>query len=51
MEKIRKFIIPLALAGALTFIPKVFRNQTPKKKKIIKDFKKRYGIDEDNLFI
>ena len=53
MGKIRNFIIPLAMVGAVTLIPKVLRTKDVKKKKgkIHQDIKNQYDIDEDNLFI
>ena len=53
MGKIRNFIIPLTLVGAVTLLPKVLRTKDVKKKKgkIHQDIKNQYDIDEDNLFI
>jgi hypothetical protein len=52
MAKIKNFIVPLVLAGVVTFLPKiVIPKKQIKKKKVIKNIRKDYGIDEDNLFI
>jgi hypothetical protein len=52
MAKIKNFIVPLVVAGVVTFLPKiVIPKKQMKKKKVIKNIRKDYGIDEDNLFI
>ena len=53
MEKIRKFIIPLVVVGAITILPKVLRTKDVKKKKgkVHQNIKNHYDIDEDSLFI
>lgn len=52
MAKIRNLILPLVLIGATTFLPKVVvPKKQIKKKKVVKNIKKNYDIDEDNLFI
>ena len=53
MGKIRNFIIPLTLVGAVTLLPKVLRTKDVKKKKgkIHQNIKNHYDIDEDSLFI
>ena len=52
MAKIRNLFLSLVLVGAVTFLPKVVipKKQT-KKRTVVKNIKKDYGIDEDNLFI
>lgn len=49
MVKIRNFIVPLVVVGTITLLPKVLVPK--KKKKVIKNIKKHYDIDDDNLFI
>lgn len=49
MVKIRNFIVPLVVIGTITLLPKKLIPK--KKKKVIKNIKKDYDIDEDNLFI
>jgi hypothetical protein len=49
MVKIRNLIVPLVVVGTITLLPKVLVPK--KKKKIVKNLKKHYDIDEDNLFI
>lgn len=52
MAKIRNLFLSLVLVGAVTFLPKVVvPNKQVKKKRVVKNIKKDYGIDEDNLFI
>ena len=52
MAKIRNLFLSLVLVGAVTFLPKVVipKKQT-KKRRVVKNIKKDYVIDEDNLFI
>jgi hypothetical protein len=49
MVKIRNLIIPLVVVGTVTLLPNVFIPK--KKKKVTRNLKKDYDIDEDNLFI
>jgi hypothetical protein len=49
MVKIRNLIVPLVVVGTITLLPKALVPK--KKKKIVKNLKKHYDIDEDNLFI
>jgi hypothetical protein len=52
MAKIRNLFLSLVLVGAATFLPKVvIPKKQIKKKPVVKNIKKDYGIDEDNLFI
>lgn len=52
MAKIRNFVVPLTMVGVVTLLPKVLRfKDVGKKKKVIKNIKTNYDIDEDNLFI
>lgn len=52
MAKIRNFVVPLTMVGVVTLLPKVMRfKDNSKKKKVIKNIKSNYDIDEDNLFI
>jgi hypothetical protein len=48
MVKIRNLIVPLVVVGTVTLLPKVL---IPKKKKVVRNLKKDYDIDDDNLFI
>ena len=49
MVKIRNLIIPLVVVGTVTLLPKVLIPK--KKKKVTRNLKKDYDIDDDNLFI
>lgn len=52
MAKIRNLFLSLVLVGAATFLPKVvIPKKQIKKKRVVRNIKKDYGIDEDNLFI
>lgn len=52
MAKIRNLFLSLMLVGAVTFLPKVVvPKKQIKKRRVVKNIKKDYGIDEDNLFI
>ena len=52
MAKIRNLFLSLVLVGAATFLQKVVvPKKQIKKKQVVKNIKKDYGIDEDNLFI
>jgi hypothetical protein len=49
MVKIRNLIVPLVVVGTITLLPRVIIPK--KKKKVVKNLKKDYDIDDDNLFI
>lgn len=53
MGKIRNFIIPMAVVGVVSLLPKVLRKKDLKTKKgnHYQTIKNNYDIDEDNLFI
>jgi hypothetical protein len=52
MARIRNLFLSLVIVGAATFLPKVVipKKQT-KKRTVVRNIKKDYGVDEDNLFI
>lgn len=52
MAKIRNLFLAVLLTGAVTFLPKVvIPKKQIKSKKMTRNIKKEYDIDEDNLFI